>query len=408
MITQVLRKVVLDFKHNGSIFVKYYHCIDVHLNNALYPNMSTNVIAKNKVLVGYFLTKQYASKKCEIPVYQKMHTSLFNAPLYHENYILLPNINSINYYPTQVNSIRWYSNATPVVLNGANQYYGNGILKSISESLPVECTMDAFKMLHSSTQLPWWATIILATIISRTLVSLPLTIFHSQIKAKIENLQPEIVKIMKKLNMETRMACERFGWSGSYAAKSYKISLKREMSDLFNRKNCHPGKIYVSTILQIPLWVSFSVALRNFCNMLPNRDAVAFQDYLEFANGGFGWIKNLTDVDHLFILPIFFGLSGLATLEIQTMLSYKKEAKYHRYLLAFYRAVTICLVPIIAYVPSGLGLFWTVSNFYTIFQIMLVQSPKFRRLVRIPKTESELQHPYTELYKKVKHKLHLQ
>lgn len=40
------------------------------------------------------------------------------------------------------------------------------------------------------------------------------------------------------------------------------------------------------------------------------------QDFKELTTGGFGWIKNLIDIDHYFILPSLFGLSNLAILEV--------------------------------------------------------------------------------------------
>lgn len=40
------------------------------------------------------------------------------------------------------------------------------------------------------------------------------------------------------------------------------------------------------------------------------------QDFKELTTGGFGWIQNLIDIDHYFILPSLFGLSNLAILEV--------------------------------------------------------------------------------------------
>lgn len=40
------------------------------------------------------------------------------------------------------------------------------------------------------------------------------------------------------------------------------------------------------------------------------------QDFKELTTGGFGWIQNLIDIDHYFILPSLFGLSNLVILEV--------------------------------------------------------------------------------------------
>ena len=38
--------------------------------------------------------------------------------------------------------------------------------------------------------------------------------------------------------------------------------------------------------------------------------------FLSLSSGGFGWIPNLTDVDHSLILPVFMALSNLAIIEV--------------------------------------------------------------------------------------------
>ena len=38
--------------------------------------------------------------------------------------------------------------------------------------------------------------------------------------------------------------------------------------------------------------------------------------FLALSSDGFGWIPNLTDVDHSLILPVFMALSNLAIIEV--------------------------------------------------------------------------------------------
>jgi hypothetical protein len=48
----------------------------------------------------------------------------------------------------------------------------------LSESTPVGCAQDLILYVHSSTGLPWWTTIILATVLLRTVVTLPLAVYQ--------------------------------------------------------------------------------------------------------------------------------------------------------------------------------------------------------------------------------------
>ncbi|XP_076629012.1 cytochrome c oxidase assembly protein COX18, mitochondrial isoform X2 [Colletes latitarsis] len=282
------------------------------------------------------------------------------------------------------------------------------IFQKLTLDFKHKCIMDALRAMHYNTGLPWWATIILATLCARTFVTLPLAIHQLQVRAKLENLQDEMKPIAEKLKMETRMAVKTLDWSASYATSVYNKNVSKEWKELIIKENCHPLKIAVMGILQMPVWVGFSFALRNICSMLPNRDEVAYQDYLEFTNGGFGWMENLTEMDHSFMLPIIFGLTGFTLIEIQNMLYRENNTKFRRIFTNFIRILTVCLVPIMAYVPSCLTLFWTVNNVYTLSQTLLLLSPKIRRLGKIPKTDSELQRPYAELYKSMKQKLYLE
>lgn len=52
------------------------------------------------------------------------------------------------------------------------------IWKSISNSTPVAYLQDGLVILHDSTGLPWWATIILSTVALRSIVTLPFTIYQ--------------------------------------------------------------------------------------------------------------------------------------------------------------------------------------------------------------------------------------
>jgi hypothetical protein len=48
----------------------------------------------------------------------------------------------------------------------------------LSESTPVGCAQDLLLYVHNSTGLPWWTTIILATVLLRTVVTLPLAFYQ--------------------------------------------------------------------------------------------------------------------------------------------------------------------------------------------------------------------------------------
>lgn len=86
------------------------------------------------------------------------------------------------------------------------------------------------------------------------------------------------------------------------------------------RDNCHPFKAGLLLWFQIPLWVCFSVSLRNLVSKLPVDDVAAEITLLEMSVGGVGWIHNLLAPDPTFILPVTMGLANLAIIEVSCSL----------------------------------------------------------------------------------------
>lgn len=95
------------------------------------------------------------------------------------------------------------------------------------------------------------------------------------------------------------------------------FQFRQQWNNLIVRDNCHPFKASLLILFQIPMWVSFSISLRNLVYMLPSRgDLNAQLTFAELTVGGFGWIPNLTEVDSSLILPVTFGLLNLAIIEV--------------------------------------------------------------------------------------------
>lgn len=76
-------------------------------------------------------------------------------------------------------------------------------------------------------------------------------------------MQPEIKDIAKRLNQEVAVCARQFGWSKRVARLTYLKNIRRLVSELYVRDNCHPFKATVLVWVQLPMWVFISVALRN-------------------------------------------------------------------------------------------------------------------------------------------------
>jgi mitochondrial inner membrane protein COX18 len=83
------------------------------------------------------------------------------------------------------------------------------------------------------------------------------------------------------------------------------------------------------------------------------------------------------------------------------------SGKFQKYATHFFRTVSVALVPIAAFVPSGLSLYWVSSSLFGLLQNLTILSPKIRRIAQIPKVDSELENPYNHLYTKIKERLRM-
>ncbi|OBS80192.1 hypothetical protein A6R68_21605 [Neotoma lepida] len=72
-------------------------------------------------------------------------------------------------------------------------------------------------------------------------------------------------------------------------------------------------------------------------------------------------------------------------------------SRFQMYVTHFVRAISVLMIPIAATVPSSLVLYWLCSSVMGLSQNLLLRSPGFRRLCRIPPTKSDSETPYKDL-----------
>lgn len=207
-------------------------------------------------------------------------------------------------------------------------------------------------------------------------------------------MQPEIKSIARQLNQEVTIRANQLGWSKNVARLTYLKNMRRLISELYVRDNCHPFKATVLVWIQLPMWIFISVALRNFSMGAAHLEGLSIQEQL--ATGGVLWIPDLTALDSTWILPISVGITNLLIVEIFAMQKIRMS-RFQSYITYFLRAVSVLMIPIAATVPSSIVLYWLCSSFMGLSQNLLLRSPRFRQLCRIPLTQSDSFTPYKDL-----------
>lgn len=160
--------------------VKYCkHYLDVGFLDAL-PRLG--IWCQHSKLHSLTEKPYYVHNKSKIICYSvKRNTSVLN-PCYsilQHNRWLLTSQHSMN-------NTLWSSSIRPHVqirhISGQSGVETFGawthVYEWLSESIPVGCAQDLLLYVHNSTGLPWWTTVILATVLLRTVVTLPVAFYQ--------------------------------------------------------------------------------------------------------------------------------------------------------------------------------------------------------------------------------------
>ncbi|XP_019389518.1 PREDICTED: mitochondrial inner membrane protein COX18 [Crocodylus porosus] len=225
-----------------------------------------------------------------------------------------------------------------------------------------------------------------------TALTLPLAVHQGVVLAKLENLRPEIDNLAKHLRYEVAVFGKQQGWSEKVARFQFKKNLRRIISELYVRDNCHPFKASLLMWVQIPVWFSVSIALRNY-----SVGAADPEVQKQFCSGGILWFTDLTVPDSTWILPVVLGILNLLIVEIFSFRNHELS-RLQKLATNLSRGVSVLMIPIAASVPSSMALYWLSSSFMGLLHNLLLRSPTVRQLCHIPKTKSCSETPYRDIF----------
>nr|XP_018903697.1 PREDICTED: mitochondrial inner membrane protein COX18 [Bemisia tabaci] len=260
---------------------------------------------------------------------------------------------------------------------------------------PVENFIIQF---HDSVGLHWWSSIVVMTIGARFLVTSPLYVYQQYIFAKVELIEQLMPPIVEKLKKIANSNVARLGGNAKRAQAYYQRQVGAEWNKLIIKHNCHPFKGSIVLLVQIPLWLYISAALRNIMAAYPADDPAVLTAATEMTLGGPFWCSNLLLPDPTFILPISLALVNLAITEIQVLRRWTgKEPLMKKIGVNAFRLIAILTGPIAAQMPAALAVYWVSSSSFGLVQHLALLSPKVRRFCRVPHVPSEKERPYRHL-----------
>lgn len=207
--------------------------------------------------------------------------------------------------------------------------YGIGLQKTIDYGMFWFLAIPMTKILHAAYGVTgnYGVAIIILTIIVK-IITLPLTVQSMKSMGKMKDIQPEVMKLR-----------ERF--------KGDPQKINAATMELYRQNKINPLSGCLPLLIQLPIFIALYKAL-----------LVA----VELKNAPFfGWIHDLSSYDPYYITPVLMGISMFIT---QKMGPEPTEPIQKKMMTAMPVVFTVLFIKM----PSGLVLYWLLSNVLNIVQ----------------------------------------
>nr|XP_039272770.1 cytochrome c oxidase assembly protein COX18, mitochondrial-like [Styela clava] len=280
------------------------------------------------------------------------------------------------------------------------------IYSSFVDSGLVKMAESYLTTVHDLTGLPWWVSIVICTLSLRLTITAPLFIWQMQKNLKHKLLAPVLQQIIKQLNEEAVEAGKEHRWDKKTRDMHVFNSFHKRKKELY-QKHKVPGTLRRNLVpwVQLPIWFAMTASLRNMTLSLPFTTSVSatqVQTYTELSQEGVLWFNNLCLADPYFVLPVLMAFANLATIEIHRGDGKTPLEGISKYLINFLRGISLVMIPVAIYMPSGVVFYWFISSGFGVTQALVMQSPKFKKLMRMPMPVNYSKTPYQDILSRFK------
>lgn len=235
-------------------------------------------------------------------------------------------------------------------------------------STPTGWVQLILEFLHINCDLSWYISIIIYTLIIRTLM-MPITMGTLRFSAKMRIIGPQMVVLKEKVSEAIKNGDHREIHKSQYELTEFLRVNNIKMSGLF-----YP-------LYQIPFMMSTFFGLRNMCN-LPVES---------FRTGGALWFQDLTITDPYFILPLI-SASTLFIMIQKGMDTGQAASDMTPIIRSFMYGMTGITALFLSFQTSGIVFYIVCSNFYSlIFNTIIFNRPEVKKFFNIPIVSPEME-----------------
>src|ERR671916_362396 len=193
---------------------------------------------------------------------------------------------------------------------------------------------------HQTLGAPWWLSIVLLTVIVRSLL-FPLTVKQVRSMRAMQDLKPHMDRVRAQF-------------------KDNPQRQREEMAKVYQEQGVNPLGGCLPILVQMPIFIGIFYVIRQFGGYSP-RGRTGPPPYPRFHQGGIFWFQNLSNADPTYLLPIISAATMLAATEITA----KNIDPQQRWLM---RLLPIGFTIFLLNFPAGLFVYWITSNLVTLGQ----------------------------------------
>ncbi|EEF51345.1 mitochondrial inner membrane protein OXA1 [Ricinus communis] len=224
---------------------------------------------------------------------------------------------------------------------------------------PVAVLQHVIDAVHNLTGFNWWASIVLTTLIIRTMM-VPLMINQLKATSKLTLMRPRLEEIKQQMDntaMDPAAIAEG----------------NKRMKMLFKEYGASPFTPMKGIFVQGPVFVCFFLAIRNMAEKVPS-----------FKNGGAFWFVDLSTPDSLYIFPVLTALTFWITVELnmQEGLEGNPVAGTMKNISRVFAALT---VPLTMGFPKAIFCYWVTTNLFSFAYGGVLKLPGVKQFLGVPK-----------------------
>ncbi|KAI7824025.1 60Kd inner membrane protein-domain-containing protein [Kickxella alabastrina] len=269
-------------------------------------------------------------------------------------------------------------------------------LSAASQATTHELALSAL----SSGSTPWWLVIGGTAVALRLLLTLPLYVRQQRAVGAAQRVGVVAASWRHALGASVRLEMAGAGDEEEEVRKRVDRRVRAKYHELMLREGCHPAEALLLPVMQLPLWVTMTCAVRHLAGRpVWLVDAPAAQPAWGMSWEGLWWFGDLTAPDAYMVLPVVAGLLQLANVVLARRAVKSVAAsssggggsgqegvykKLVRVAVGFSYITPLAVVGLGIYQPAAIVYYWTVSAGFSLAQTVVFRSDRVRKVFGMP------------------------